>query len=438
MFDFADSQNIYQVYNEAINLFSKQPLIDAINNILDNKQVTNPQIRKWILTRELQSLIEMEPEVAADWGFITPHQHTHNDPSWAVNTYDITSNSMRSTYGPNGHKTDIINHKIDFLNSRDAAYIRGLSHKTIEDVNGDMIAWDEELANRPAEFKLVEGEDYKVLRAWGDGFKMVQLITPAACKYEGGSMGHCAGGYSPEKLISLWDSKNEPHATLEVYEEYGTLYIKQIKGKQNKAPIPKYVPYIVDFLKSVDAVVQHDGDNIGMVRYGDNVEGGVYKERFYFEDSENWQNIYKNKILPRQKAVFDHIMSMVNGNLIEGSIDLKGLYLTKLPDLSSYTCTGDFECSDNRITDFTGAPSIVKGWFTGFKLYNLKSLKGSPKEVGRYDITLYNGVNDFNNLPKHANIIEIANSKATEAEIRKYSDVDTVRISERNTDNLFI
>ena len=115
-----------------------------------------------------------------------------------------------------------------------------------------------------------------------------------ALKYEGQTMGHCVGGYCPDvaagssRIFSLRDAKGEPHVTIEVNPK-GKLYadewmktlspqerseilssagsvlehpkyleakskvpqaIKQIKGKQNKAPKAEYLPYVQDFVRS--------------------------------------------------------------------------------------------------------------------------------------------------------------------------------------------
>lgn len=116
-----------------------------------------------------------------------------------------------------------------------------------------------------------------------------------ALKYEGDTMGHCVGGYCDDvasgrtKIYSLRDAKGQPHVTIEVAppqgfagkksrEEYEAFLrghetphseeeiaqalqdldkggawsprIKQIKGKQNRAPNEEYLPFVQDFVKS--------------------------------------------------------------------------------------------------------------------------------------------------------------------------------------------
>ena len=80
-------------------------------------------------------------------------------------------------------------------------------------------------------------------------------------------MGHCVGGYCDEvlsgnsRIFSLRDAKGEPHVTIEVAPEGRAVNawvpegeepsalpsIVQIKGKQNRAPNPEYLPFVQDF-----------------------------------------------------------------------------------------------------------------------------------------------------------------------------------------------
>jgi len=147
-----------------------------------------------------------------------------------------------------------------------------------------------------------------------------------ALKYEGSVMGHCVGGYTPEvasghsRIFSLRNKKTgEPHVTIEakpsslVYsdlvehlggneqlandyfakgfqlrdawregDEHGdltplghalrlagvpeTLDIAQIKGKGNKKPVDRYIPYVQDFVKSGNWKRVEDLQNTGLRR----------------------------------------------------------------------------------------------------------------------------------------------------------------------------
>lgn len=136
-----------------------------------------------------------------------------------------------------------------------------------------------------------------------------------ALKYEGDTMGHCVGGYTPDvlsghsRIFSLRDAKGEPHVTVEVQPsktltpekrnaqigflvqrllgegmpeekaltQANKLYpeseiasrIVQIKGKQNRAPDKKYLPYVQDFVKGGQWSDVGDAKNAGLRKYGD-------------------------------------------------------------------------------------------------------------------------------------------------------------------------
>lgn len=151
---------------------------------------------------------------------------------------------------------------------------------------------------------------------------MSEARLEQALKYEGDTMGHCVGGYCPDvlegrsRIFSLRDAKGEPHVTIEthpkginnwkdikavvgpekgeqLFGEFSQLpnvskgdtykkfvdfieskgikapeVINQIKGKQNLAPIEKYLPYVQDFVKSGDWGDVGDLHNTGLQKIG--------------------------------------------------------------------------------------------------------------------------------------------------------------------------
>ena len=192
--------------------------------------------------------------------------------------------------------------------------------------------WVELTSNKdvPAEGYNITPIDAKNGRYWkveGPGFKypssanteaeaIAMTHKPAlqdALKYEGDTMGHCVGGYCDDvasgrsKIYSLRDAKGQPHVTVEVApgqgfagkktrEEYEAFLrghetphseeeiaqalqdldkggawsprIQQIKGKQNKAPNPEYLPFVQDFVKSGQWSDVGDLQNSGLQRAG--------------------------------------------------------------------------------------------------------------------------------------------------------------------------
>lgn len=95
-------------------------------------------------------------------------------------------------------------------------------------------------------------EDRVVFR-FSDKNHFIYLLKPKDLNFEGSAMGHCvSGGNYKSKiknkqsiLLSLRDSKNMPHVTMEI--DIKSRKVVQQFGKGNKAPIPKYINMIIEF-----------------------------------------------------------------------------------------------------------------------------------------------------------------------------------------------
>ena len=170
-------------------------------------------------------------------------------------------------------------------------------------------------------------------------------------KFEGDTMGHCVGGYCDDvaagrsRIFSLRDAKGMPHVTVEtapksmVYSDLVAHFggdetladdylirgyqaaenapqddrtsalahaiqqagvpriedIVQIKGKQNRAPNPEYLPYVQDFVKSGQWGEIGDLGNTGLVRLPDK---RLIKQ-------EHWQEGMRNALRAMNPEVDD-------------------------------------------------------------------------------------------------------------------------------------
>ena len=105
-------------------------------------------------------------------------------------------------------------------------------------------------------------ETKDVVYDFGNGFTIVK-VPPEDLGTEGDNMGHCVGGYCDSVasggviIYSLRNPRNMPHATIEV-DKRGR--VDQIKGKENKPPVPKYRPMIKQWLKTTDFDYISNGD----------------------------------------------------------------------------------------------------------------------------------------------------------------------------------
>lgn len=139
------------------------------------------------------------------------------------------------------------------------------------------ITWHQSLLGK-ADFDtdIEETGEELVVYKFPDGFKIVKLKS-GECEAEGGSMGHCVGDYAEAvesgetEIYSLRDPQNRPHATVSVLDE---MVVDQIKGRQNKVPIPKYAEKIKEWLKTTSYDVSDCDDYFNILS---NVEK---KQRF--------------------------------------------------------------------------------------------------------------------------------------------------------------
>ena len=83
---------------------------------------------------------------------------------------------------------------------------------------------------------------------------------------------------------------------------------------------------------------------------------------------------------------------------VYGSVDLSHYEITEL-SLKFNIVTGDFTCSDNKLTTLEGCPKFVGGYFSCM-YNNLTSLEGGPKSVGRYYSCSCNYLTTLKGCPK--------------------------------------
>jgi hypothetical protein len=123
--------------------------------------------------------------------------------------------------------------------------------------------------------EVEEDADIKTVMRFPNGWRIVQLLSPLALKYEGTYTGHCLGKGAylqsllseQETFYSLRDAKNKPHATMEVVVEGNILL--QCKGKQDSPPVEKYMPMLRQFLSAQKFRLEESTVNCGLVQDGD-------------------------------------------------------------------------------------------------------------------------------------------------------------------------
>jgi len=139
---------------------------------------------------------------------------------------------------------------------------------TWEQAEQAAFAWHD--AMKAAETSDVEEDenDRELYMDLGGGNAWWSLTGESCLNREGDLMGHCVADYLDDVqdgdtlILSLRDAKNQPHATIELNEEYssgqklGNLSIAQVKGKENKPPVEKYWKYIDEVIKKLGSGVE--------------------------------------------------------------------------------------------------------------------------------------------------------------------------------------
>ena len=88
------------------------------------------------------------------------------------------------------------------------------------------------------------------------------------------------------ELYSLRDEKNMPHATVALFRKDGKIWLDQIKGKQNVAPVERYVSACVAFLNFLEVNYNYHSDTL---RMGVVCVDGVSKRIEEIEDERTQQ-----------------------------------------------------------------------------------------------------------------------------------------------------
>lgn len=117
--------------------------------------------------------------------------------------------------------------------------------KNLEEALDKAIEWHESLQATG----IIVDESGEIIKQYPEGYYWINLKTNNSPE-EGNAMGHCGRDGQATTLFSLRNSKTkEPHVTIAFNENTGN--ITQVKGKQNKKPVDKYMKYVIDLLKQM-------------------------------------------------------------------------------------------------------------------------------------------------------------------------------------------
>jgi hypothetical protein len=175
------------------------------------------------------------------------------------NLKNFLEKSKTISYELNGEKHSVnvdktaVEHIIDYFKSGRAP--SRLKKMSVEEAYTNAEKWTKALVKRNRGIFEQDG-DIEVIHELTDDFALVKLVGENAFKREGTIMGHCVASYYNRTdaggVYSLRSPNNEPHCTLEIRGER----IMQIKGKQNKGVLPRYIKYVFEALEKMDIKVE--------------------------------------------------------------------------------------------------------------------------------------------------------------------------------------
>ncbi len=227
-----------------------------------------------------------------------------------------------------------------------------------------------------------------------DGYYIVRLLTDEAREFESNYMNHCLGkevctqSFQSGKMraYSLRDAKGEPHVTFDIRDrkwdehdkiraiflppdqpEFSDGIIYQVRGKNDKRPLFKYIPYIQEFVTA-------------------------YKFGFGLFQACKAGMVYCN-------GAYRNIFDLPEGAVIEQELDISEMGLTELPDFSTVIVKGIFDCSGNQLRTLKGAPLAVGRDFDCSKNL-LETLEGCSRNIGGQLICSINRLKSLRGVPE--------------------------------------
>ena len=307
-------------------------------------------------------------------------------------------------------------------------------------------AWYE--LKKPKAEKEDSGDDWRDTRKYRNQSKENYGALDEALNYEGDVMGHCVGGYTPEvasghsRIFSLRNKKTgEPHVTIEakpsslVYsdlvehlggneqlandyfakgfqlrnawkegDEHGdlsplghalrlagvpkTLDIAQIKGKGNKKPVDRYIPYVQDFVKSGNWKIVKDLQNTNLIdaRHWPNLK--LYKPIFEKmrkngETLPDFLTEKENKAFHEKYKPEDAVIAKATGGVVDPQQAIRRAVMAAhsvSPEEHDRNLAKFMEGAHPSMFDKSGKPRVFYHG-SGRDIHEFDPAKGNPQAI---------------------------------------------------------
>lgn len=291
-----------------------------INALLERTDITHlSNAKSWFMDKFMQYFFRECPQFNADSGI----DATWYDKIQHTMEYIRTQNMMDEEYERNLIANDV--DPAGLVAEAEEESGRGAIESNIKPLTEgvDYVTVNPLFNYTPSE--MSESAHSQFTRAMAKNrFKFVRLISKQSFINEGEKLQHCVktDNYKNPKehtLLSLWkegNPKGDPQATMEFDNDGKDLDPKtkqvntsklqtmiQCKGKGNQAPTSKEVQYVLRKFVTLNNInITRDGEKIGLRNW---------KNKFYDPDSEQWDHLWVNEIVPTQEAAIEAIRKRI-------------------------------------------------------------------------------------------------------------------------------
>lgn len=198
-------------------------------------------------------------------------------------------------------------------------------------------------------------DDEEIHQELEDGYVLVKMLAPSALDRESAAMQHCIGHGSYDFLLksglrtflSLRDPAGKPHVTIEIDNQ--TNKVHQLQGKQNRAPIKRYIDILKPALENKYIVSTP-------TRLG-----------YAIDEHGKWHDIY----------------TLQNGMKFEGTLNISGTDLTELP--RDLIVTGHLIANDTCLSELP--PGLKVRGNVELRRSQIRRLGDAVKVNGNMDLS---------------------------------------------------
>jgi hypothetical protein len=292
------------------NIINKEKLVQAIAALLAERDIAEGSpIYNWFMTQYVKWY--MSP-ANANPASVMPYTPTENDPDW------MQGKEVHQFTQFDRETRDYILHVVDYFDTLEERELSKLHKVPYVLIVQKITEMDEEgsVVTNTFRRKLKEGTDYKQLIKIGN-VVFVEATSQEMMESDGTMFANCVRKMSPspdKRIIFGWTDPSPMKAKPIVCIRFNgpdNKHISEIKGWGNIHPIKEiYKPSIRKFVEFLTAKkgykVTADGENIGMIRVSLGNDTS-----YYYEDSEEFQEIYRTKIKPMQDAAIEKIKSNI-------------------------------------------------------------------------------------------------------------------------------